>query len=62
MKKPSLKHLTRIFGLSLFAAGAALTLASCEQETETEEAVDEIGDAVEESVEEAGDAVEDATQ
>lgn len=62
MKYPNLNTVTKTLSLSLFAAGLSLLLASCEQKSETEEAAEEIGDAVEESVEEVGDAVEDATE
>jgi hypothetical protein len=47
----------------LFAFGSVTFLTGCpaEEDTTTEEAVEDAGDAVEGAVEDAGDAVEDAT-
>ncbi len=58
MKPTSLNLSARFLAIlcGLFAGG--LLLSSCEQQTESEEAAEEIGDAIEDAADEVGDAVD----
>ena len=53
---PSLTALTLAY-----AAASVLAFSGCERRSETEKAIDKVGDKVEDAADEVGDAVDDAT-
>ena len=58
MKQPSRTFASVCLALS---ATSFLALTGCERKSETERAVDDVGDKVEDAADNVGDAVEDAT-